>query len=93
MTIGLLQLQLFIPQANSLKSKRQVLKSLKDRLRRKFNVSVAEIDSTEKWQRQNLALACVSSDKRLVDSMLNKAVNLVAGEHRVELIDFTIELY
>lgn len=93
MTIGVLQLNLFIPQANSLKSKRQVLKSLKDKIRHKFNVSVAETEASNKWQRAMLAVACVSSDKRLVNSVLSKAVNLVERQHSVDLVDYSIELY
>ena len=91
MTVGLLQLNLFIPQAGSLKSKRQILKGLKDKLRHKFNVSIAEVDYLDKWQRQTLAVACVNSDKRLVNSILSKVVNLVDGQHALELVDYTIE--
>ncbi len=93
MTIGVLQLSLFIPQANSLKSKRQILKSLKDRIRHKFNVSVAEIDCLDKWQRATLAVACVNSDKRLVNSVLSKVITLVDAQCVIELLDHTIELY
>lgn len=93
MTIGVLQLNLFIPQANSLKSKRQILKSLKDRIRHKFNVSVAEIGASDKWQSAMLALACVNNDKRLVNSILSKIVNLAEGQHSVELVDYAIDIY
>ena len=93
MSIGVLQLSLFIPQANSLKSKRQILKSLKDRIRHKFNVSVAEINCLDKWQRATLAVACVSSDKRLVNSVLSKVITLVDAQRAIELLDHTIELY
>ena len=93
MTIGVLQLSLFIPQANSLKSKRQILKSLKDKIRRKLNVSVAEVDSQDKWQSGTLAVACVSSDKRLLNSILSKVVNLVDTQHALELTDHAIEIY
>ena len=93
MTIGVLQLSLFIPQANSLKSKRQILKSLKDRIRHKFNVSAAEINCLDKWQRATLAVACVNSDKRLVNSVLSKVITLVDAQRAIELLDHTIEMY
>ena len=92
MTIGVLQLSLFIPGACSLKAKRQILKSLKDRVRKKFNVSVAETEGLEKWQRQTLAVACVNNNKRFLNSVLSKVVNLVESDHAVELIDYTIEI-
>ena len=93
MTIGVLQLSLFISQANSLKSKRQILKSLKDKIRHKFNVSVAEIDAQDLWQSATLAVACVNSDKRLLNSILSKVVNLAQAQRGTELIDYSIELY
>lgn len=93
MTIGVLQLDLFIPQVNSLKSKRRILKSLKDKIRHKFNVSIAEIDHLDKWQRQSLAVACVNSDKRLVNSLLSKVVNLTQAQHSIELINYVIDVY
>lgn len=93
MTVGVLKLKLFIPQANSLKSKRQILKSLKDKMRHRFNVSVAEIASLDKWQSETLAVACVNSDKRLLNSVLSKIVDLVDTQGSVELIDYSIEIY
>ena len=93
MTVGVLQLSLFIPQANSLKAKRRILKSLKDRIRRKFNVSVAETKDLDKWQRQTLAIACVNSNRRLLNSILSKVVNLADAQHEMELLDHIIEFY
>lgn len=63
MTIGLLTLELRLEHSHSLKDKRQVVKSLKDRLRGKFNVSVSEVDAQELWQRAVLAAAMVSADQ------------------------------
>ena len=93
MTVGVLQLNLFIPQVNSLKSKRQILKSLKSKIRHKFNVSVAEIDYLDKWQSEVLAVVCVNSDKRFLNSILSEVVNLVEREHQLQLIDYKIEIY
>ena len=93
MTIGVLQLNIFIPQANSLKTKRQVLKSLKDKIRHKFNVSIAEINCLDKWQKANLAVACVNSDKKLVNSILCQVVNIIETQHAVELIDYALDFY
>ncbi len=84
-------LDLFIPDAGSLKSKRFVLKSLKDRLKKKFNISVAE-QSNNLWQRVSLFIACVSSDSQHLNSTLEGVKNMVEREHDLEIIDFTIEL-
>ncbi len=65
---GLLHVELHIPTAQSLKQKRSVIKSLKDRLRTRFNVSVAEVDHLDKWQRATLAIALVSTDHSHIES-------------------------
>ena len=69
MPIGLLTLEIHIPDAQSLKDKRQVLRSLKDRLRARFNVAVAELAHQELWQRARVGVVSISSDgKHLEES-------------------------
>jgi uncharacterized protein YlxP (DUF503 family) len=75
MHIGLLTLDIFLPESHSLKEKRIVLRSLKDRLR-KFNVSVAECDHQDLWQRSTLGIVSISSDH----GILEKTLNAVAEE-------------
>lgn len=70
MPIGLLTLELHIPDARSLKDKRQVLRSLKDRLRDRFNVAVAELDHQELWQRARVGVAAVSNDAHHLEQSL-----------------------
>jgi len=69
--IGVLTLELRLDESHSLKDKRQVVKSLKDRLHQKFNVSVAEIDFQELWQRALLAAVTVSSEQHHAEEVLN----------------------
>lgn len=91
MVVGILKIELFVPDSGSLKTKRFALRSLKDRLKNKFNVSVAEVDNSDKWQRATLGVAAVSNDARFLESMLRKALDLVYGDHRVQVIDSTME--
>jgi uncharacterized protein YlxP (DUF503 family) len=70
MHIGLLTLDIFLPESHSLKEKRIVLRSLKDRLR-KFNVSVAECDHQDLWQRSTLGIVSISSDHVILEKTLN----------------------
>lgn len=93
MFVGVLQIELFIPESNSLKSKRYAIRSIKDRLKSRYNVSVAEIDNADKWQRASLGIAAVSNESRHIQSTLGKALDLVYGDHRVEVIDSTIDYY
>jgi uncharacterized protein YlxP (DUF503 family) len=68
--IGVLTLEIRVESAHSLKDKRQVVKGLKDRLRRKFNVSVAEIDYQDLWQRALVAAVTVSPDRAHAELVL-----------------------
>jgi len=92
MTVGLLQLELSIPTSRSLKSKRRVLKSIKDRARSKFNVSIAEVDDQDVWDRAVLAVCCVSNDVRLCNEVLSKVVNFVESDGESELLVYHIEM-
>ena len=70
--IASLQIQLHIPQSQSLKDKRRVIKSLKDRLRQKFNVSVAETADLDKWQASTIEIAMVSNDQIHLETQIEK---------------------
>jgi uncharacterized protein YlxP (DUF503 family) len=93
MMIGTLQVELFIPESFSLKDKRFVLQSLKNKIRSTFNVSVAEVDFQDKWQRTCMAFACVSTDRRYLDSMFSKLLNAINAEGRVEVLDQRLEVF
>ena len=92
MLIGTIQIELFLPGAGSLKEKRFVLKSIKTKIRNLFNVSVAEVDFLDKWQRSILGIACVSNNRRFIDETLSKVMGAVAKEDRIEIIDQAIEI-
>lgn len=77
MRVGVLRVDLHVPQAGSLKGKRQVLRSLKDRLFSRFNVSVAEVGSQDLWQRAQLGIAHVSLDAQGADSALRKVEEFI----------------
>ena len=92
MIVGLLTLDLHIPEANSLKSKRMVIKSLIDRIKNKFNVSVAEVDANNLWQRSVIGIALVANETQFINKVFEKIKNTVSNTHSVELIDSTMEL-
>ena len=81
MTItGVLQVELHIPTAQSLKQKRSVVKSLKDRLRNHYNVSIAEVDHQDKWQRTTLAIAMVSANHGHLESRFESISTFIDQE-------------
>ena len=92
MVVGVAALELYIPGCASLKEKRHVLRSLKDRLRRRFNVAVSEVDHQDLWQRATLAIVTAANDAAVVHGVLAHAQRLVEGERRVELVDVQVEL-
>jgi uncharacterized protein len=93
MPVGLLTLELHIQHAQSLKDKRQVLRSLKDRLRAKFNVAVAELEHEDTWQRSVVGVVTLSNEEHQVQESLQHVlaeVDNILGpilvSHGVEII-------
>jgi uncharacterized protein YlxP (DUF503 family) len=75
MPVGLLTLELHIPDAQSLKDKRQVLRSLKDKLRREFNVAVSELEHHDTWQRSVVGIVTLSNEEKHVKEVLQKVLD------------------
>jgi uncharacterized protein YlxP (DUF503 family) len=92
MLIGTVQIELYIPGTFSLKEKRFILQSIKKKIQNQFNVSIAEVDYHDKWQRACLGIACVSNDRRFLDKTLNNVMNAVQRENRVEILNQIIEI-
>lgn len=93
MVIGLLTLELTIPNVFSIKDKRQVLKSLKARLRNKFNISVAEVAEQDTWHVGVIGIACVSTDSRQAHKLLNRVAHWVEDARLdCDLADYAIEI-
>lgn len=91
MVVGLLTLEIHLPYAHSLKDKRQALRKLKDRLRGRFNVAVAELDHQELWQRGTLGVVSLSNDRvnlvQLLEAISSEAERILGGD----LVDCHIE--
>lgn len=93
MVVGVVVWELHIDGCNSLKEKRAVVRSLKDRLRGRHNVSIAETDHQDTWQRAELAAAVVSSDRRRAQEMISRIDSVVESDFRVRIIDSTTIFY
>lgn len=92
MIVGLCTVELYMPDADSLKAKRQILLSLKDRLRDKFNVSVAEVADQDLWQKAVLGIACVANEGAHVNQVLDQAINLIRSTRTLELVQSRIDI-
>ena len=94
MFIGLARFEIFIPHSGSLKAKRQVLRSVVDRLRKGLNVSVAEVDHQDLWQRAALGVSCVSSSVDQCRKLIQEAEKIIgrAALDGAEVVDRSIEV-
>jgi uncharacterized protein YlxP (DUF503 family) len=85
------EVQIFLPESRSLKDKRQVLNSLKERIHNRFGVSIAEVEHNELWQRATLGVAVVSNAMEHANEVLSKTVNFIEQDLRVQVLDYFIE--
>lgn len=86
MIIGLLTLELYFSQSESLKDKRRLLKSIIDQIRARFNISVAEVGDQDKWQISLLAVVTVSNDSAYVNSILSSVEDFVESMGKAEIL-------
>ncbi len=91
MTIGVLQLEMAIAGAMSLKDKRRVVKGLKDRIAHAHNVSVAEVGAQDEHRRAVLGVAMVGTDRPYVEGALSKLVDYVRLHPEASLVDYRLE--
>ena len=87
MFVGSLKVQVFIPGSRSLKDRRSVLNSLKERVKNRCNASVAEVDGGDLWQRATLAVAIVGGEHSHVAAQLDAAARLLESDPRAEILD------
>ncbi len=88
MFVGIVRIELHLPRSGSLKEKRSVVRSLKERIRQRVQAAVAEVDHQDLWQRAALGVVVVSGESRQVGEMLQSVRNLVEGTHGAELLDW-----
>jgi hypothetical protein len=95
MVVGVLRLEVLLPENHSLKGKRSVLRTIKARVQNKFNVSIAECEDHDLWQRATLGVSQVGADERHVDACLREVVRFIEGlavaelgEERVEFLHY-----
>lgn len=92
MVIGLLTLELHFPGARSLKDKRQALRSLETKIRNRFNVSVAEVEHQDLWQRARLAVVSVNTDHGHLESTLDSVAREAEMAREIMVADSHLEI-
>jgi uncharacterized protein len=94
MFVGVLRLTLHLPDPGSLKSKRHVLRSAIDRVKAKFNVSIAEVADNDLWQRSVVGVSAVGNDHSFVNETLDKVTDFVASVHggQIQILDRSLSI-
>ncbi len=92
MVVGTARISLYIQDSHSLKEKRKIVKSVIAKVQQRFNASIAEVDSNDKWQMIGLGISVVGNDRRFVNSVLDKILAYVDSLYLGEMIDSDIEI-
>ncbi len=91
MIIGVLTVDIFLPGCTSLKEKRMAIRSLKDKVRHKYNVSIAEVDFQDKWQRARLGIAQVGGSYQIIEKNVNSIFSIIEHNGMMEVIEHSLE--
>lgn len=92
MIVGTCMLKLNIFEADSLKDKRHIIKSIIGRLQSRFNISIAEVDLNDSWQSSVIGFACVTNDTVHANQVISNVIKFIDNDNRVEIVDSTIEM-
>ena len=92
MVVGVCEVELFIPSAQSLKDKRRILHSVLQRLQNRFNASIAEIAFLDLWQRSQIGMAVVSNDSAFAHKVLIRMVDFIEDQWELEVVDVQMEM-
>ncbi len=93
MVVGTLKLSLYIHDNQSLKEKRSTVKSIVAKVQKRFNVSISEVGSNDKWQMVELGISTVGNDRRFVNSALDNILSYLDALYLGEIIDSSIEMF
>lgn len=92
MLVGICTLRLILHEVNSLKEKRQILKSVIERVKGRFNVSIAEVGEMDKWQVAEIGFSCVSNSRRHADEVLGNVISFIERDGRFDISECDTEV-
>lgn len=93
MIIGSCAVELYLYDSNSLKEKRHIIKSIIERIKNRFNVSIAEVDYNDVWNKSTIGFSCVSNNTSHCNKIISNVLNFVEGDGRVEIINANTEIF
>jgi len=92
MVVGALRIEFCLPENRSLKGKRKIVRSMVDKVKSKFNVSVAEIGSNDKWQKIELGISAIGNDRRHIDSSFNHILEFLDALYLAPMVNSEMEI-
>ncbi len=92
MVVGTLKIEFHLTDNRSLKGKRKVVRSMVDKVKSRFNVSIAEVGSNDKWQKIELGVSAIGNDRAHIDSSLNHVLDFVESLYLAEIVNAEIEI-
>jgi uncharacterized protein YlxP (DUF503 family) len=93
MVVGSLKIEFRLTDNRSLKGKRKVVRSMVDKVKSRFNVSIAEVGSNDKWQKIELGLSAVGNDRRHIDSSLNHILSFLESLYLAQIVHTEMEIF
>lgn len=92
MKVGICILDLYIYDVNSLKEKRSVIKSIINKSRNKFNISIAEVSDNDKWNRSIIGFSTVSNDSKIIDNLFESVIKFILSNYNIEILSTDKEI-
>ncbi|SCY94834.1 DUF503 domain-containing protein [Alkaliphilus peptidifermentans] len=92
MLVGVCNLRLMLFEVNSLKEKRHIIKSVIERVKTRFNVSIAEVGEMDKWQVAEIGFSCVSNSRKHADEVINSVVKFIERDGRFDITNCDVEI-
>ena len=93
MVVGTLRIEFLLSDNRSLKGKRKIVRSMVDKVRNKFNMSIAEVGSNDRWQKIELGVSAVGNDRRHIDSSLNSVLRFLDSLCLAQIVDTEMEIF
>jgi uncharacterized protein YlxP (DUF503 family) len=93
MVVGTLKIEFYLTDNRSLKGKRKVIRSMVDKVKSRFNVSIAEVGSNDMWQKIELGISAVGNDRRHIDSSLSHVLDFLESLYLAEIVNTEFEIF
>jgi len=93
MVVGTLKIEFYLTDNRSLKGKRKVIRSMVDKVKSRFNVSIAEVGSNDMWQKIELGISAVGNDRRHIDSSLSHVLDFLESLYLAQIVNTEMEIF